>query len=239
MANFRIDTLILELQGNGTYTLTGECNSDAGNPATSVIGVYDEANKEIVFDTLTGSPNAKYSFFCDAISFSNYNAFDMAKIFFGNTTDPLARRKKGGIVVGDSSCPPPAPHGGVVVIPPSTGHETFSAQFKLSKITSTRDLATNNSSVSLELFCPAGPKTYTFVSAQFLVDPALAPLQIIGVELHETSVASPASTLSFLVDAPTGIALAGFDPNGLAIIVKEDTRPYSDVNTKKGMFYID
>ena len=238
MANFRIDTLVLELQGDGTYTLSGECNSDAGNPPTVVNGIYDDTNKEILFDTAAGSPNEKYSFNCLGITFNGYGPADMAKVFFGNVSDPLAKRKKTAAGIKDTVFPPPDRSASLVLPPTNTGHESFSALFKFTKLSTVRNLASNTSNVSIDLFCPAGTKTYTLVSAELMVDPVYAPTEIICIDLHETNVSSPATTLNVSVNAPGGIPMAGFDPFGLPIIVKQDSMSFSEVNTKKGLFYI-
>lgn len=237
MGEFRIDSFELSLQSNGNYTMSGVCNEDASGSPVAVDGVYDNSAQTFTFDTGAHAPDEKFAFTCTGISFTGYSPAQMAEILFGDATNPAAKKRKASVGVINTTYPPPSSSNGASTTSPGSNHDQFSDLFKVKTINLQR-ISADSFSCAVQLVYAACSKTYSIVGADFMKDPSRPITEVIGISILEENTASGATVLNANINAPGGIPMANFEAQGLCIIVKEDTRPWIDVNSKKALFYI-
>lgn len=236
MANFRIDTLLIERNGNGTTKISGVCNSDASNPI-SVTGVYDSDTKETTFTCPANTANDKINFMVDNLDFYGYGDAEMMAGVFVDAAVPAGRLKRGDVKQAAGKFPPPSarPSGGI--------KNTIVDDFKVEVITIQRKTPLSSQdefTMQINLSYNSPHTSYSNGMAEFHHNPYFE-IDMVYMEFSSNKDGLPHSgTFSLAVQCPTiPMVLKHYATEGLPLILKDIATIWPDVNKKVALLSVE
>ena len=236
MANFRIDTLLIERNGNGTTKISGVCNSDASNPI-SVTGVYDSDTKETTFTCPANTANDKINFMVDNLDFYGYGDAEMMAGVFVDAAVPAGRLKKVQGTRDLTKFPPPSsrPSGGI--------KNTIVDDFTVQQISIQRKAPLSSQdefTMQIDLNYSSPHTSYSNGIAELHSNPYFL-IDMVYMEFSSNKDGMPHSgTFSLAVQCPTiPMVLKNYATEGLPLILKDIATIWPDVNKKVALLSVE
>ena len=237
MANFRIDSLIIERNNDGTYNYSGTCNADAGNTQT-VVGVYDDNAKETTYNCAANTANDKINFSVNDIDYSNYNPAEMMAHTFVDAASPGTPVISGKNTPRTNKFPPPSSQ-------QSRGPlNSITDDFKLDKISVQRKTPLNSQdefTMQIDVSFSSQTTNHTNGSA-VLATNSYFGIDIVTLEFSSNKDGqSNSGSFSFPVQCSGSLPLRlkDYAADGLPITIKDIATIWPDVNKKIALITIE